>query len=244
MSVDEDLGSGLIPTSDLITAEEAFETNPDTLEVPAVSGKEAVKILPKAVFFRADHGQRLIEYPKNADWPTARKTKAAYYAAYMFKTLSGQVRFIVVPVALLGDHQYDSDLLKDMVAQGLDPEDVKKNCRFKDVEDVFGDLNTKSLPDLRRMMREKTFVSRGFNHRYGGYIDSGWTPNPEDLNIVGKEFVDFGARMNPYYTGAPSERYATGVHAVSQPLNLNTAVPFEKEIYKRVLQANAVAAKK
>ncbi len=245
MSVDNQNEPGMIPVDKFNP--ENLRDHPNALEVPAAQGKESVRILPNAAYFKANHGQYMVEYAKDADWPTQRPTKDAYYAMYLFETTGGEKRFITVPVALgLGSAQYDQKLLSDMEKQGFDPREVQEHADVSDVEEVFGYLNTRQLPDLRQMMEQKSFVTSGYHHRFGGTVTSGWrsTPSLEELNIVGEEMVVGTARMNPYFSNSPTERYPTLLHAISKPLDPNTTNPLEKEIYSRVLKANSVAAGK
>lgn len=245
MSVDNQNELGMIPVDEFNP--ENLRDHPNALEVPAGNGKESVRILPKPAYFKANHGQHMVEYGKDADWPTHRPTRDAYYAMYLFETQKGEKRFITVPVALgLGSAQYDQELLLDMAQQGFDPREVQEHADLPDVEEVFGYLNTRQLPDLRQMMDQKSFVTSGYNHRFGGTVTSGWrsTPGLEELDMVGQETVVGTARMNPYYSNSPTERYPTLVHAISQPLNTKTTNPLEREIYTRVLKANSVSAGK
>ncbi len=236
MSIDDGKDMGLV----VHTPKEEFEANPSLLEIPAGMGSESAKILPKAAYFHADHDQYFREY-EGKDSPSFRKINDAYYAVYMFETQRGEVRFISTPVALIGDEQYDQELLGDMTAQGLDPQGIRANCDFRDVKEYFGYLATAQLPDLRKIMKNKSLTDRGFHNRYGAYIDSGWksTPGMQALSIVGREESVGAFNVNPYYSATTTEVLNSGVQAISQPLNLATRNPFEREIYNKVLKANS-----
>lgn len=221
-------------------AKEAFKPGGNAIEVPAVPGKESVKILPKAVFWKTSEQEQIAYEPdKYGDrHPVNVRTKKPFYSSYLMETKNGQILFVTAPVALIDDHVADREVLTEMEAQGFKPTEVWENCRMDDVESTFSFLDARRLPALRKIIRDG-FVSQGFNNRTG-YIDSGWIPNSgrQRLDLVGKEFVSMGSRMNPYFTASPYETYSTGIHPISKPLSTDTTDPLEKEIYRRVLEVN------